>query len=233
MESVGLVPTSEWKQRRFGIPWQAGETLSIAIGQGYNLATPLQMLALTAAVANGGILYRPAIVKTVRSVEGTDIMTASPEQTGALPVSPENLAVLKKGLWKVVNAEKGTARHYVRSNLVEMSGKTGTAQVVSRKADDHEMHRKDVIRPHAWFVGYAPSDQPRIAVAVLIEHGGAGSSTAGPIAREMMLSWLFPEIETENAAAADADADMVDHTDAGAASEDAGRKLIPESQRSE
>ncbi|RJP36837.1 MAG: penicillin-binding protein 2 [Desulfobacteraceae bacterium] len=231
-ESSGLVPTSQWKQRRFGVPWQAGETLSIAIGQGYNLATPLQMVVLTAAVANGGTLYRPSIISTVRSVEGTDIMTESPEKVGVLPVSPENLAIVKKGLWKVVNSEKGTARRYVSSNHVEMSGKTGTAQVISRKADDHEIHRKDAIRPHAWFVGYAPSENPQIAVAVLIEHGGAGSSTAGPIAREVMLSWLSPEIETEITAAA-VGADIVDYTDAGSASEGAGRKLISESLRSE
>jgi penicillin-binding protein 2 len=214
MESSGLVPTSEWKQRRFGVPWQAGETLSIAIGQGYNLATPLQMLVLTAAVANGGTLYKPLIIRTVRSVEGIDVLTASPEKTGVLPVSPENLAIVKKGLWKVVNSEKGTARHHVRSKRAEISGKTGTAQVVSRRADDHEIHRKDVIRPHAWFVGYAPSDDPQIAVVVLIEHGGAGSSTAGPIAREMMLSWLFPEPESVNkteittAAAADSSPEL-------------------------
>jgi penicillin-binding protein 2 len=139
---------------------------------------------------------------------------------------------VKKGLWKVVNSEKGTARRYVSSNHVEMSGKTGTAQVISRKADDHEIHRKDAIRPHAWFVGYAPSENPQIAVAVLIEHGGAGSSTAGPIAREVMLSWLSPEIETEITAAA-VGADIVDYTDAGSASEGAGRKLISESLRSE
>jgi penicillin-binding protein 2 len=232
-ESSGLVPTSQWKQRRFGVPWQAGETLSIAIGQGYNLATPLQMVVLTAAVANGGTLYRPSIISTVRSVEGTDIMTEFPEKIGVLPVSPENLAIVKKGLWKVVNSEKGTARRYVSSNRVEMSGKTGTAQVVSRKADDHEIHRKDAIRPHAWFVGYAPSENPQIAVAVLIEHGGAGSSTAGPIAREMMLSWLFPEIENENTATAEAGAAIVDHADTGFASEGAGRTLISESLRSE
>jgi len=209
MESSGLIPTSEWKLRRFGVPWQAGETLSIAIGQGYNLTTPLQMLLLTAAVANGGTLYRPFIVRSIRSVEGTDIMTALPEKTGKLPVSSENLAIVKKGLWKVVNSEKGTARRYVHSNHVEMSGKTGTAQVVSRKVD-HEIHRKDVIRPHAWFVGYAPSENPQIAVAVLIEHGGAGSSTAGPIAREMMFSWLHPEPKTDITTTAGAAAAIVD-----------------------
>ncbi len=224
MESSGLVPTSEWKQRRFGVPWQAGETLSIAIGQGYNLATPLQVLVLTAAVANGGSLYRPIVVKAVRSVEGIDVMTSSPERTGALPISPENLAIVKKGLWKVVNSDKGTARHHVRSKRVEISGKTGTAQVVSRQADDHELHREDVIRPHAWFVGYAPSNDPRIAVVVLIEHGGSGSSTAGPIAREMMLSWLFPETEA---------ASETEKTTAAAAGAVSSRPLPSESLRSE
>ncbi len=210
MEGAGLVPTSEWKQRRFGVPWQAGETLSVSIGQGYNLTTPMQMLVLTAAVANGGTLYRPIIVKSVRSVEGTDVMTASPKKIGNLPASPENLAIVKKGLWKVVNSGRGTARAYVRADHVEMSGKTGTAQVVSRKSDDTKIHRKDVIRPHAWFVGYAPSDQPRIAVSVLIENGGSGSSTAGPIAREMMLSYLYPETEPESTTAADAASEPID-----------------------
>lgn len=228
-EAAGLIPTSEWKQRRFGIPWQAGETLSISIGQGYNLTTPLQMLSLIAAVANGGALYRPIIAKTVRSVEGIDVLAASPEKIGNLPASPENLAIVQKGLWKVVNGGRGTARAYVRADFVEICGKTGTAQVVSRKSDDTKIHRKDAIRPHAWFVGYAPSGNPRIAVAVLIEHGGGGSSTAGPLAKEMMLSYLYPEPEPESVPEPESETAV----DVATETVDADRPSISESLRSE
>jgi penicillin-binding protein 2 len=190
-EAYGLIPTAAWKKRRTGVPWQAGETLSVAIGQGFNLATPLQMAALAAAVANGGQRYRPMILDKIQSADGQIIQKGEPKLIGKLPVSRANLDLVKLGLWKVVNSERGTARGS-RLADIDISGKTGTSQVISRKEDDPLPHEKVPAhqRAHAWFVGYAPSEKPRIAVAVVVEHGEHGSGAAAPVAREMIKTYL-------------------------------------------
>jgi penicillin-binding protein 2 len=190
-EAHGLIPTAAWKQKRTGIPWQKGETLSVAIGQGFNLATPLQMAVLAAAVANGGNRYQPMILDRIQSADGEVLQKNEPRLTGKLPISPANLDLVKLGLWKVVNGEKGTARGS-RLADIDLSGKTGTSQVVSRK-EDETLAEEDIpihLRAHAWFVAYAPSEQPTIAVAVVVEHGEHGSGAAAPIAREMIKTYL-------------------------------------------
>jgi penicillin-binding protein 2 len=190
-EAHGLIPTAAWKQKRTGIPWQKGETLSVAIGQGFNLATPLQMAVLAAAVANGGNRYQPMILDHIQSADGEVLQKNEPRLTGKLPISPVNLDLVKLGLWKVVNGEKGTARGS-RLADIDLSGKTGTSQVVSRK-EDETLAEEDMpihLRAHAWFVAYAPSEQPTIAVAVVVEHGEHGSGAAAPIAREMIKTYL-------------------------------------------
>lgn len=198
-EADGLVPTAEWKQRRFGVPWQGGENLSIAIGQGYNLTTPIQMAVLTSAVANGGIRYQPRIFKKIETVEGKVVEKGEPVLKGRLPVSDTTLALVRRGLWEVVNERQGTAYWHVRDKTIEISGKTGTAQIISRKRGDPRAEKhEDRFKPHAWFVGYAPSRNPRIAVSVLIEHGEHGSSGAGPIAGELMKSYLDPSKSLKN-----------------------------------
>jgi penicillin-binding protein 2 len=190
-EGRGLVPTADWKQKRFGIAWQPGETLSVAIGQGFNLATPLQMAVFTAAVANGGVRYRPTLVKRVVSGEGDDILDNTPRVVGRLPVSEANLALVKKGLWEVVQGERGTAR-IARLKGTDISGKTGTAQVVGREKLEESEEGATVRKymDHAWFVAYAPSEAPRIAIAVIVEHGEHGSSAAAPVARELVKTYL-------------------------------------------
>lgn len=191
-ESEGLIPTSEWKKKRFGIPWQAGESLSIAIGQGYDLATPVQMLVLISAIANGGMLLKPNILKSC-DINEDDPSKASPSQIkGRLPASQQTIRIIKNGLWEVVNKDYGTAKTYVHSDEVDISGKTGTSQVISRKLDDksHKPSAASQVAAHAWFVGFAPSDAPKIAVAVIVEHGGHGSSAAGPLAKDIMLTYL-------------------------------------------
>jgi penicillin-binding protein 2 len=195
-EEAGLIPTSDWKMRRFGIPWQGGETLSIAIGQGFNLVTPLQMAVLTAAVANGGDRYRPHVIRRVVSPYRQVIHEQSPEITGRLPISPATLDWVRTGLWEVVNGERGTAR-VAKLKTIDISGKTGTAQVVSREKLEDRPGAENVrkFKDHAWFVAYAPSDAPRIAIAVIVEHGEHGSSTASPIARELVNTYLGPEEE--------------------------------------
>ena len=189
-EAGGLVPTAAWKKKRVGVSWQKGETLSIVIGQGFNLTTPLQMAMVAAAVGNGGTRYRPKIVKTIRTADGKTVYESQPEVVGRLPVSQETLNLVREGLFKVVNEIHGTAW---RSRLkgVAMCGKTGTAQVVGRREDSDGDGEVEPIKDHAWFVAYAPRENPSIAVAVIVEHGEHGSSAAAPVAAEMIRFNLF------------------------------------------
>lgn len=190
-EAEGLIPTSAWKKKRTGVAWQAGETLSVAIGQGFDLATPLQMAVLTAAVANGGIRYRPMILDAVKTADGSILFQNKPEVIDKIPVSQRTLELVRRGLWEVVNSDRGTAWSS-RLADIEFSGKTGTSQVISRRSDDLAAG-EDLpahLKPHAWFVAYAPSEMAEIAVAVLIEHGEHGSGAAAPVAREMIKTYL-------------------------------------------
>ncbi len=190
-EARGLIPTAAWKKRRMGVPWQEGETLSIAIGQGFNLVTPIQMAVLAAAVANGGSRYQPMILNSIQRADGQILLERKPKLIGKLPVSRSTLDLVKLGLWRVVNGENGTARGS-RLEDIDMSGKTGTSQIISRKEDD-SLPDEDVpihLRAHAWFVAFAPSEKPSIAVAVVVEHGEHGSGAAAPIAREMIKTYL-------------------------------------------
>lgn len=190
-EAEGLIPTKAWKKERTGKAWQGGETLSVAIGQGYDLVTPLQMLVLISAVANGGVIYKPMILKTIKTAEGKIVVQAQSQVKGKLPASSQTLELIKKGLWGVVNDRRGTAKA-VRIKGIDVSGKTGSAQVVGRKDDEEtsETERPDHLKAHAWFVAYAPSVDPQIAVVVIIEHGESGSKAAAPIAREMIRAYL-------------------------------------------
>lgn len=190
-ERKGLIPTSQWKRERFKEPWQAGETLSISIGQGFNLVTPLQMAVFTAAVANGGTLYRPRIVTTIEDNNGRIVKKVEPEITGGLPVGKENLDLVRKGLFRVVQWERGTA-HGIRMKAVDIAGKTGTAQVFSRKKGEKFNNKKLVrtLQDHAWFICYAPAENPKIAISVIIEHGEHGSSAAAPVAKALVKKYL-------------------------------------------
>ena len=193
-EAPGLVPTAAWKKRQTGIPWQAGETLSVAIGQGYNLVTPLQMAGLISAIGNGGDRYRPLILKKIVTSTGKVVLKGKTQVIGRLPASPKTLELVRKGLWEVVNGNQGTARG-VRVAGIDISGKTGTAQIFSRKTDEVE-REEDIavhLKSHAWFVAYAPSEDPVIAVAVVVEHGEHGSSAAGPIAKELIRTYLIKD----------------------------------------
>jgi penicillin-binding protein 2 len=190
-EAKGLIPTGAWKKQRTGIPWQRGETLSIAIGQGYNLTTPLQMLVLTSAVANGGILYKPQILERVETANGDILFKNEKQVIGKLPVSNKNLEIVRKGLWEVVNSNRGTAK-IAKLKTEHMSGKTGTAQVVGRKKNEN-LNESQTVRhfmDHAWFVAYAPSENPKIAIAIIVEHGEHGSSAAAPIAKKLIEIYL-------------------------------------------
>jgi len=197
-EAAGLIPTADWKKKRTGIPWQRGETLSIAIGQGYNLATPLQMVVLMAAVANDGIRLKPQIISRVETANGTVVEDHPPHVTGKIPFTARAMELVRKGLYNAVNSIRGTAKK-IRLKNVDISGKTGTAQVFSRKSneDNRKTPEQHHLKPHAWFVAYAPSDNPKIALAVIVEHGEHGSSAAAPIAGELIKTYLGAETPGE------------------------------------
>lgn len=180
-ESTGLIPTVAWKKKARGADWNPGETLSIAIGQGYDLVTPLQAAVMVATIANGGKRVRPYLVDTMTGTGATAI--EHPDDAGEQVLDPAIVRLVHEGLVDVV--EKGTGRRLAPLKL-KIAGKTGTAQVVS-------LLRAQGIRSHgdhAWFVAYAPHDDPRIAVAVLVEHGGHGSSAAAPVAGEVIRTYL-------------------------------------------
>jgi penicillin-binding protein 2 len=189
-EASGIIPTADWKKRRTGDVWQRGETLSLAIGQGFNLVTPLQMADFISSVANGGKRYRPLLVKKIVDQKERMVKEGNPELVGNLPIKPRNLDIVKQGLWQVVNSGGGTASA-IRMKTVEIAGKTGTAQVISRsRGDDETAAGPAHLKPHAWFVAYAPAESPKIAVAVIVEHGEHGSSAAAPIARDIIKYYL-------------------------------------------
>ena len=191
-EAKGLVPTSGWKLIRMGVPWQGGETLSVAIGQGFDLVTPIQMLSLISTVANGGIRYKPLVVRRIESSDGSLVKKQVPVPLGRLSVSEKTLQIIKKSLMDAVNKPIGTG-WIARIPGVDVAGKTGTAQVVRIEEDNKEKPVDSIdrhLRDHAWFIAFAPAEEPRVAVAVLMEHGGHGSKAAGPIAREMIRTYL-------------------------------------------
>ncbi len=187
-EKSGLVPTREWKLRRFGEPWQRGETTSLAIGQGFALATPLQLLRAYCALANGGTLYKPWLVKRIETADGQTIQEFPPEVEGVVPVSRKNLDILRYALWGVVNEPHGTGGALKRKEQ-DVCGKTGTAQVISLPDDDEEEQKGEIpyrFRDHALFVCFAPYTDPEVAVMVVVEHGGHGGSAAAPVARRVI-----------------------------------------------
>jgi penicillin-binding protein 2 len=183
----GVMPTKGWKLERYKQEWRIGDTINASIGQGYVLSSPLQLAVMTARIASGRAVS-PRLIRMVRDQE-VAVAPAPP-----LDIAPEHLAAVRQGMHEVVNGERGTAKS---SRIVEptmvMAGKTGTSQVrnitkAEREAgvisnEDLPWNRRD----HALFVGYAPFDAPRYAVAVVVEHGGGGSTAAAPIARDIIL----------------------------------------------
>ena len=192
-ERPGLIPSKSWKRAKFGVPWQQGETLVVGIGQGFVLATPLQLAVMTARLVNGGFAVTPRLT---RAIVGEDAAVA-PEAPKFKPIGvpASALAVIERAMAAVANDVHGTAfRARIRNSRMAMGGKTGTSQVrrISqgerlagiRKNKDRQWRDRD----HALFVGYAPLNSPRYAVAVVIEHGGSGAATAAPIARDVLLA---------------------------------------------
>jgi penicillin-binding protein 2 len=191
-EESGLIPTKEWKLKRNGIEWQKGETLSCAIGQSYMLTTPLQLALSYAAIANGGTLYKPRLVREIFSNSGTLTKKAEPEIKKKISLSETTKKILKEGLYQVVNSPSGTV-YSRRGNGLDMSGKTGTSQVIRHSAEKLFSNCLDLdykSRHHALFVGYAPSDNPEIAVSAVIEHGCSGSKAAAPVVVAVIQTYM-------------------------------------------
>ncbi|MZG29806.1 MAG: penicillin-binding protein 2 [Nitrospinae bacterium] len=199
-EKRGLIPTTRWKLRNKKEPWLLGETISASIGQGYNLVTPIQQASMISAVANGGVLLKPYLVKRIEGPEGHSHNEFFPNIVGQLEVDPDHLEQVRKALRDVVNGARGTAKKSRLKNIV-VSGKTGTAQVVRMKSNE-ELEKGEAIpvkyRDHAWFVAFAPYEKPEIAVSVIIEHGGHGGATAAPIAGAVLKKYfeLYPPSNT-------------------------------------
>jgi len=184
-EQSGLLPDTAWKQRRYQQPWYPGETLSAGIGQGYMLATPLQLAQAVSVLANRGDSFEPSLVKRLgaASVRGT--------QRARVEASPDHWAAVIAAMMDVVHTPRGTAAAIGRNLPYTIAGKTGTSQVISIAQDAvyDETEIAERHRNHGWFIAFAPVDRPRIAIAVLAENGG-GSSAAYPVARAVMDAWL-------------------------------------------
>ena len=196
-EKSGLLPSQEWKQKRFKQKWFTGDTVSVGIGQGYSLVTPLQLAAATATLANGGIGYKPHLVREVESsvTHQKRKLENKPEYDVEIPAA--DLDLVKRAM-TAVTQPGGTAVSASAGALYTIAGKTGTAQVVGMKQGEKYDASKisERNRDHAWFISFAPVDKPRIAVVVLAENGGHGGGTAAPIARKVMDYYLLGKVPT-------------------------------------
>ena len=186
-ERPGVIPSTEWKQKRFHERWYPAETLSVAIGQGYVAVTPIQMAQLLAEVANNGVRYKPQFVKQIEGLDGRVLKPYPPEIEAKVDIDPQVLQTLRDAMADVVEAPNGTA-HKMKLDNVTMCGKTGTAQVIKQAAGARvkEENLPERYRDHAWFVAFAPKEHPMIAIACVVEHGGHGGSAAAPVVRDVM-----------------------------------------------
>ncbi len=187
-EKSGLVPTKDWKLARTKEAWLLGETISISIGQGFNLVTPLQLVNAYAAFANGGTLWRPQLIKRIELTDGSIYKEFLPEKKSELALSKKTIDIIGRALWGVVNEEGGTGSAARRLNS-DVCGKTGTSQVVGLPQGDKARRDKKISafqKDHALFVCFAPLKSPEIAIVVIAENAGHGGSVSAPIARKIL-----------------------------------------------
>ena len=194
-ERTGLLPSTEWKMKRFKQKWYVGDTVSVGIGQGYNLATPLQLAVATATLANNGTQMRPQFVRQIENSKTNVITPRPPEIVSTLPIKPENLTIVHNALIDVTRPG-GTAARASAGTPYTIAGKTGTSQVISIKQGEKYVESRvaERHRDHALFIAYAPADNPKIAVAVLVENAGHGGSIAAPIARAVFDYYLLGKV---------------------------------------
>ncbi len=233
-EKAGIVPSTEWKRKRHNEKWHEGETLSVAIGQGYNLVTPLQLTVMTAAIANGGTLYKPAIIEKEIFPDGTVAQSFQPEVLHRFTGQGRNLKLIRDGMVEAVNGKRGTGRRaQVETEGIVVGGKTGTAQVVRLKQYQH-LKEEDIpykYRDHAWFTCFAPANNPEIAVTVLVEHGLHGGSAAAPIASKILTRYFNEKmglLKDEASAGVLFSPQMLGDTDgSGEQTEEQGQESVP------
>jgi len=190
-EVSGLLPSQPWKMKRHKQIWYPGDTVSVGIGQGYNLVTPLQLASATAMLANNGIAYKPHFVKQVQRPGGNN-QESTPQPSLDIHIDPQHIDLVKRAM-EAVTKPGGTAAGASAGAPYRMAGKTGTAQVIGMKQGEKYDEKKisEYFRDHAWFIAFAPADKPTIALAVLAENGGHGGSTAAPIARKVLDYYLL------------------------------------------
>jgi penicillin-binding protein 2 len=186
-EKGGVIPTEQWKLKRFGKKWYSGETLSVGIGQGYVLTTPVQLASMIATVANEGTVYQPHLVRRIVDSEGRTLKEFQPQVISRTGIKPRTFKLVKDGLFAVVNEPHGTGA-MARLSEVTVAGKTGSSQVV--KLRDSKGGVPYQFRDHALFVAFAPYDKPEIAVAVIVEHGEHGGSAAAPVAGSVLRAYF-------------------------------------------
>ena len=193
-ESAGVLPSTEWKMRRFKQKWFAGETISVGIGQGYNSYTPLQLASATATLASNGVMFRPHIVNYVEDIRAGARTPVEPKPLRNLELNPEHLRVVREAMVGV-NRDGTGARAFAGAPYVA-AGKTGTAQVIAIKQGEKYVESRvaERHRDHAWFIAFAPAEQPRIALAVIAENSGFGARAAAPIARQVFDYYLLGKV---------------------------------------
>jgi penicillin-binding protein 2 len=185
-EAAGRIPTRSWYALRYKGQFRIGFTLNTSIGQGATTVTPLQLALAYAALANGGTVYSPQLVRAVETSDGAVVQDFPPRVRQQAKIRPENLARVNEALYAVVNEEKGTA-YPVRDRTLEVAGKTGTAQTgYVNTGNDDPKKAWYLSRDHAWFAAYSPAKAPEVAVIVLIEHGGSGPTQAAPVAMQVI-----------------------------------------------
>lgn len=194
-ELPGIMPSQEWKQKRFKQKWYAGDTISVSIGQGYWLATPLQLATSTAILANGGTQVTPHLLKEIVNAKTGEKRAYKPPPQAQMTFKPENLQLVRQAMVDVMKPG-GTAALAGAGASYLIAGKTGTAQVIGMKQGEKYDARKidERHRDHALFVAYAPADDPKIALALLVENGGGGGGTASPMAREIFDYYLLGKL---------------------------------------
>ena len=175
-EASGLVPDDTWKRQVYGEGWSTGDTVNLAIGQGFLLVTPLQMARMAAALGNGGTLYRPQIVSRVAATGDQPEIVFEAQRVGRLPLTKDTMDAIHEGMVGATTKSGGTATHRFIDFPYTVAGKTGTAQ------NEGEL-------PHAWFIGYLPAEKPEIAIAAMVENSGEGSTFAAPLFREVAAAY--------------------------------------------
>ncbi|MDR3323458.1 MAG: penicillin-binding protein 2 [Zoogloeaceae bacterium] len=212
-ESTGVLPSPEWKAARFKKreqqKWFAGETISVGIGQSYNAYTPLQMAHALANILNYGRVFRPHLVAAIKNPGTGEVRTLETQPVREIPLQREHVDFIKAAM-AGVNKE-GTGARAFAGAAYESGGKTGTAQVYSLKGQRYAGRAKEKLRDHSWFIAFAPVDEPRIVVAVMVENGGFGATSAAPIARQVFDYYLLNKEAHSPAPEVDAPEDGPDH----------------------